>query len=286
MTKPIVVRAPATSANLGSGFDCLGLALDLWNEVSAVPGPWADSEDLVARSVRGLFEHVGAPAVEFTLRSSSNVPSGRGLGSSATAIVCGLLLANECLGLPLTADDLLALATRIEGHADNVVPCLLGGVRVATQDAAGRVIHAPVPLAIELQAVVFVPEQRILTTDARAVLPRAVPLQDALFNVARSSLLVAALASGRSDLLAEATRDRLHQPYRGALYSATSTLFRVAMDSGALAVYTSGAGPSVLALVSSDVSAASVADAFNALGLEGRTLRLGLSKKGAHVVRA
>jgi homoserine kinase len=141
-----------------------------------------------------------------------------------------------------------------------------------------------VPLAKPLHAVVFVPEQSILTSDARALLPRTVALDDALFNVARSSLLVAALASGDFAVLGEATRDRLHQPYRLRLFPAGSTLFDAAMQAGALAVYTSGAGPSVLALVADHSSSQRVASAFDALGLAGSTLRLGLSQRGAHVV--
>jgi homoserine kinase len=280
----IVVRAPATSANLGSGFDCLGVALALWNEVRATPGGSAESGNLIQRSADAVFETVGAVPRPFEFESTDHVPIGRGLGSSATAIACGVLIANSCLGEPLSEADLLALATRLEGHPDNVVPCLLGGVQVATTDANGRVVHARVPIPRPLRMVLFVPEQRILTADARALLPRTVPLEDALFNVARASLLVGALASGDFALLNEATRDRLHQPYRSPLFPAGSTLFDVAMQSGALGVYTSGAGPSVLALVADLVSSRSVASAFDALGLPGLTLQLGLSDRGAHVV--
>jgi homoserine kinase len=280
----IVVRAPATSANLGSGFDCLGLALDLWNEVRATPSDASESGNLIQRAADAVFEAAGAVPQGFALESTNRVPFGRGLGSSATAIVCGLLIANRCLGESLAASDLLDLATRLEGHPDNVVPCLLGGVRVATTNSQGRVVHARVPMAKPLQAVLFVPEQRILTTDARALLPRTVPLEDALFNVARASLLVASLASGDLSVLNEATRDRLHQPHRLPLFPASGTLFEVAMQAGALAVYTSGAGPSVLALVADDATSQSVGDAFDALGLAGETLRLSLADRGAYVV--
>jgi homoserine kinase len=282
--KSIVVRAPATSANLGAAFDCLGLALDLWNEVTATPGRASDPDDLILRAARAGFETVGAPVQDFQVRATNNVPRSRGLGSSATAIACGLLIANRCLGEPLSSSELLDLATRVEGHPDNVVPCLLGGIQVATTGEDGRVVHAAVSVPAPLQAVVFVPEQHILTTDARALLPASVSLPDALFNVARASLLVAALSSGNFSLLREATRDRLHQPYRQTLFPAGSTLFDAAMDAGALAVYTSGAGPSVLALVDGDHAADSIAAAFAALELPGETLRLGLTRQGAHVV--
>jgi homoserine kinase len=280
----IVVRAPATSANLGSGFDCLGMALDLWNEVHAMPVPEAEPGNLLQRAADAAFAAAGAPPQPFAFRARNAVPQGRGLGSSATAIVCGLLIANRCLGDPLSVGQLLEVATRLEGHPDNVVPCLLGGLQVATLDAAGRVVHARVALVRPLQAVVFVPEQHILTTDARALLPAAVPLDDARFNVARASLLVAALSSGELSLLREATRDRLHQPYRLSLFPAGSRLFDAAMQAGALAVYTSGAGPAVLALVSDESSAELVAAAFSDVRLPGVTLRLGLSDRGAHVV--
>lgn len=284
MSKPIVVRAPATSANLGPGFDCLGLALDLWNEIEAMPGDSESPDNLILRAARAVFDQVGSPFPDFVLRSTNHVPLGRGLGSSATAIACGVLLANHCLGRPLSESALLDLAARLEGHADNVVPCLLGGIQVATTDAQGHIVHARIPLGMPLQAVVFVPEQHMLTINARAVLPQSVPMGDAAFNVARAALLVAALSAGRSDLLAEATRDRLHQPYRLSGFPPSATLFDAAMQGGALAVFTSGAGPSVLALVADEGQATAVADAFAGLGLDGSTLRLPLSERGAHVV--
>jgi homoserine kinase len=283
----IVVRAPATSANLGSGFDCLGLALDLWNEVTARPGPTAEPDNLVMRAARAVFDEVGAAFPGFTLQSIDRVPYSRGLGSSASAIACGVLLANHCLGKPLDSDACLRLATSIEGHPDNVVPCLLGGVQVATVDAIGHVVHARVPMRVPLCAVLFVPEHRIVTNHARGLLPSSVPLSDALYNVARASLLVAALASGRLDALGEATRDRLHQPYRLPLFPAAATLLDAAMQAGALGAYVSGAGPSVLALCTED-RAAFVASAFEAaagaLNVAGSVLRLGISDRGAHVV--
>lgn len=282
----IVVRAPATSANLGSGFDCLGLALDLWTEVHATPGIVSDPADLIDRSARAVFDAVGQPFPGFSVRCEGGIPQGRGLGSSAAAIACGVLIANHCLGSPLAEQDLLNIATRLEGHPDNVAPALLGGVQVATVDDAGQVVHARVPLGLALQAVVFVPDQPLLTSAARQALPSSVPMPDAMFNVARSALLVAALTTGRRELIAEATRDRLHQPYRLPLFPAGSTLLNAAMRAGAMGAYTSGAGPSVLALAADDASARAVEDAFAQVGVAGSTLRLGLCERGAHVVSA
>lgn len=284
------MRAPATSANLGAGFDCLGLALDLWNEVWAIPGRLAvdDESNLILRAARATYDAVGAQYPGFELRCTNRITFNRGLGSSAAAITCGLLLANQCLGNPLDQSALLDLATRLEGHPDNVAPCLLGGVRVALRAENGRVVQAQVPVALSLCAVCFIPDIHIPTPHARGLLPATVTLADAVFNVGRSSLLVAALASGKSELLAEATRDRLHQPFRLPLFPDGATLLEAAMQAGALGAYVSGAGPTVLALCSSSAQVASVAEALDGtaqrLGVPGSTLRLALSDRGAYVV--
>jgi homoserine kinase len=287
----VVVRAPATSANLGPGFDCLGLALDLWNEVEATPGRLAADDDtnLILRAARAVYDAVGAPYPGFELRCTNRVILGRGLGSSAAAIASGVLLANTALGAPLDEPALLRLASALEGHPDNVVPALLGGVRVATCAQDGRVVQTRVPLAMRLGTVCFVPEMAIPTPHARGLLPSSVTMADAVFNVARSSLLVAALASGVPELLAEATRDRLHQQYRLPLFPAGATLLEAAMRAGALGAFISGAGPSVLALcMSGDDTGDHIQAAFESAARDehvpGAVLRLGLSERGAHVV--
>jgi homoserine kinase len=290
VSNAIVVRAPATSANLGSGFDCLGVALDLWNDVRAFPGrPERDRDNLILRAARCVFEETGAAYPEFELQCINRIPFGRGLGSSAAAIVCGVLLANAYLEEQLNQSDCLRLAAQIEGHADNVAPCLLGGARVATTDERGHVIQAGVHIQVPLEAVVFVPDLRIATVEARARLPKRVLLDDALFNVARASLLVAALASGAAELLDEATRDRLHQPYRLELFPAGGELIAAARAAGALAACISGAGPSVLALCGRPEQTAAVQAAFTytagAAEIPGSILRLAISQQGAHVDR-
>jgi homoserine kinase len=290
LSQSIVVRAPATSANLGPGFDCLGLTLNLWNEVSAHAGAPQDQREqtLIHRAAQTVFDRIGAPYPGFELECTNRIPFARGLGSSAAAIACGLLIANHCLGSPLDEGALLDLATALEGHPDNAVPCLLGGVRVATVADNGRVVQAHVPVAMSLHAVVFVPEHNVPTAHARGLLPSTISRADALFNVARSSLLVAALASGQPELLAEATRDRLHQPYRLALFPAGATLLATAIEAGALGAFTSGAGPSVLALCSGETQARSVGAALDAtarrLGEPGQTMEMSLIDRGAYVV--
>ena len=291
MVSSIVVRAPATSANLGAGFDSLGMALDLWNEVSATPGALAadDGENLILRAARAVYQKVEAPYPGFELRCTNRIIFNRGLGSSAAAIASGLLFANQCLGEPLDMAALLELAASLEGHPDNVAPCLLGGVRVALRADDGRVVQSQVPLAVNLAAVAFVPDLHIPTPHARGLLPATVSLADAVFNVGRASLLVAALASGRTELLAEATRDRLHQPFRLPLFPVGATLLETAMQAGAYGAFISGAGPTVLALCADSTARVdAVVEALEATAAQmdspGTALRLPLSERGAHVV--
>lgn len=286
----IVVRAPATSANLGAGFDCLGFALDLWNEVVAMPGHVADDDasNLILRAARATYTRVGATYPGFELRCTNRILFNRGLGSSAAAIACGVLFANTCLGLPLDDAALLDLATSLEGHPDNVAPCLLGGARVALRTQEGRVLQAPISIDVPLTAVCFIPDRDVPTVHARGLLPASVSHADAVFNVGHASLMVAALAAGRLDLLAEATRDRLHQPYRLPLFPAGATLLEAAMQAGALGAFVSGAGPTILALCADAAQIDSVSRAFDAaardLRVDGSVLPLGLTQQGAHVV--
>lgn len=255
------VHAPATSANLGPGFDALGLALDLCDEVTAwvaedgktsveVTGEGAedlpaDDTHLVVRAMRETFAELGAQPEGIGLRCHNRIPQARGLGSSSAAIVAGVTLANALAGGPLSRADEVRLAGRIEGHPDNVAPCLLGGFTIAwTEPSGARAVALPV--AGQIRPTVLVPAVRGLTAHARAALPATVPHADAAFNAGRSALLVHAL-TGAPGLLFEATEDRLHQGYRAAGMPETAALVAALREAGVAAVV-SGAGPSVLAL--------------------------------------
>ena len=263
------VTVPATSANLGPGYDSLGLALDLRDEIEVralassdvvveVVGEGADevprgADHLVAQAVRLGLDHVGAPEVGLRLRCHNRVPHGRGLGSSAAAVVGGLLAARGLIGEPELLDDdtLLALATRVEGHPDNAAPAILGGLTVAwsattEDDAPGAARAARLDVGEQIEPVVLVPQERLATHVAREALPATVPHADAAFNAARAALLVAALA-GRPDLLLEATADRLHQDYRAPSMRPSADLV-TALRAQGLAAVVSGAGPTVLVL--------------------------------------
>jgi len=268
--RPITVLVPATTANLGPGFDCLGMALDLWNQVQVTPGERPsvsihgqgagelpeDEGNLVYRSMEHLYQSRGAVAPSFTVRCLNEIPLKRGLGSSAAAIVGGLLAADllmrrtegggEAEG-SLSLEELLDLAVYLEGHPDNVAAALYGGMRLVAQE--GQVLLcSPVPVPEDIHAVLFIPETRIATEDARAVLPDSISWADAVYNTGRVALLVNAMATGRLEDVAYGTQDRVHQPYRQRLFPAMKVIFSGALKGGALGVFLSGSGSTVMAL--------------------------------------
>jgi homoserine kinase len=291
------VRIPATSANLGPGFDALGLALALYNEVTASeadtvkvtiegegaarlpPGP----NNVIARGVRQVYEAAGRAFKGVTLRCVNRVPTARGLGSSAAAWVGGLVAGNALLGSPLSREVLLAMAARAEGHPDNVAAALFGGLTVSCTLADGRVATVSLPVPGAVRWVVLVPETTSATAEARAVLPESVPRADAVFNVQRVSLLLAALQAGRLDLLGTALDDRLHQPYRTRLFPWLPAVAEAARAAGALGCVLSGAGPSLLAAVHEDaeVVARSMEGALAAAGVRGRAWAFAVDTEGA-----
>ena len=289
MSDAVSVRVPATSANLGPGFDCLGLALDLRGTITIRRSdePTAD-EPLAAMALIGarrVFERTHIDAYQWQASYEGTLPIARGLGASAVARVGGLVAANELSDGAIDREDLLSLATELEGHVDNAAPALFGGFQVSAVDGK-RVFHTSAPLPDGLQAVLFVPEMRVATKDARRVVPDSLSRADAVFNIGRSSLLVAALASGRLDLLDSATQDRLHQPQRQELFPATRLLFRAALAAGALGVFLSGAGPTVLALAAGREMTIGyeMAEVAEKAGVEGVVRVVELSPQGAHVV--
>ena len=260
MSDQVKVSVPATAANMGPGFDSLGMALDIWNTVEVEVGSSGfsvcgegedtlprDENNLVYRCFSLLFQEAGieVPPVHITCRNE--IPLARGLGSSSAAAVAGLMAGNEICGRPLSRDGLLELAAKTEGHPDNVAPALLGGCQIVVREE-DRLVTAAVQVPEDLQAVVFIPDMRMPTDRARGLLSDKVALEDAVYNIGRVALLVGALASGDLSKLAVATEDRLHQPPRQTLFPAMKNIFRAALDAGALGVFLSGAGSSVLAL--------------------------------------
>ena len=265
---PVVVRAPASSANLGPGFDALGLALSLHDvtvarvtegglhlEVSGEGAATAEAgeQHLVVRAMRAAFDQLGGQPPGLGLRSLNSIPHGRGLGSSAAAIVTGILAARGLVpdgAAQLPDDAVLALATDLEGHPDNVAACLSGGLTIAWIPDSGPPRRVRLPVAEQIRPVVLVPDEVLATAAARAVLPAAVPHRDAAANAARSALLIAALTRVPG-VLFDATQDYLHQPYRAGTAPGTADLLARLRAAGVPAVV-SGAGPAVLALLVAD----------------------------------
>ncbi len=294
------VRAstPASTANLGAGFDCLGLALGLrnsveaWDEgsgsgvVVAVEGEGAerlprDGRNLIARAAERLFQQAGRrPAGRLCLRAANRIPLGSGLGSSAASIVGGLVAANALVGAGLPPEALLRLAAEVEGHPDNVAAALYGGLIIvsARADALLTQVVAVPPLTV----VVVLPEVRLSTAQARAALPAQVPLGDAVFNIGAALLTVQALAAGDLDRLGRAMADRLHQPFRQRLVPGYAEVEAAARAAGAAAVALSGAGPSLVAFAAerhAEIAAAMQA-AFERQGLASRSFILPVDAEG------
>jgi homoserine kinase len=261
------VQVPATSANLGPGFDALGLALGLYNEIEVelggtgvtmmVEGEGAEKltalggGNLVGRAVTGTLDRLGVAWTGVRVRMVNRIPLSRGLGSSSAAAMGGVAAAARLAEATLSPEALLDLALPLEGHPDNIAPALLGGLTVATLvEGAVRCVKLPVPMG--LSAVAVVPEFRLATAKARQALPPTVPRGDAVFNVGRVALLLAAMQTGRLDLLREAVRDRLHQPYRAPLVPGMPEVLEEGERAGALGCFLSGAGPTLLALAQGD----------------------------------
>ena len=260
MPSSVTVRAPATTANLGPGFDCLGMALDIWNVVHVEAGPSSfevrgegngeletGPGNLVYDSFRIAFAEAGLTAPEVSIVCDNAIPLARGLGSSSAAIVAGLTAGNVLMGRTHSREKLLQMAAELEGHPDNVATALLGGCRVVVRDEE-RFVTGSVPVPDAIKAVLFIPDAPMATEEARGLLPDQVSVEDAVYNIGRVGLLVGALSSGDMSLLGTATQDRMHQPYRGKIFPAMKNIFRSAIDAGALGVFLSGAGSTVLAL--------------------------------------
>ena len=261
----IQVSVPATSANVGAGFDSLGLAVSMHNvftfeecdgiQITSVDGTHvpAGSNNLVYRSARVVYDQLGIPLRGLRITQRNDIPMARGLGSSSACIVAGILGANALLGSPLTQRQMLTLATSIEGHPDNVAPAMLGGFVTSVYDE-GQVYSVRKPIDEELAFAAFIPNFKLLTEKARAALPKTVDRADAVYNLSRAALATAAFCDGDYELLKVATKDALHQQYRLPLIPGGERIFELAWDLGAYAVYISGAGPTIMAVVHRDNS--------------------------------
>jgi homoserine kinase len=307
MSRILRARVPATSANLGPGFDCMGVALDLWNEFTlrAAPGDGItvtvegegagviplDASNIVAETLTGEWARLGRTdllpgrGVGYNLACHNRVPCGSGLGSSSTAILGGLMLAHGWMGEDLNRDEALASilsrAVEIEGHGDNVAPALLGGLIVVTNQD-GEVLTDRLPIA-PMRVAVCVPDFAFSTSEARAALPKMYTRADAIYNIGRAMLVIEALRNHDDALLARAMGDRIHEPYRVPRIPGAAAARLAALDAGAIAVSLSGAGPGLLAFARTGHAAigAAMVAAFAAAGLHARAWALDISSSGS-----
>ena len=293
----IKLRVPATSANLGPGFDCLGLALNIWNEVSFEPaekitykvsGEGAEklnkgTKNLLTKAFTLVYETCGLEMKGAKICAHNEILMSSGLGSSAAAIVAGLFGANETLGNPLKEKDLLKLATEMEGHPDNVAPALLGGLVIsviADDEIITRRYEIP-----EFTIVIVKPNMEWLTKIARAVLPKSISRADSIYNIGRTALVVDALRTGDLDLLQKVMDDRIHQPYRLKHISGGLSAYKKAKQFGAAAL--SGAGPSIIAFVrpeKAEQAKAEIQSVFEERGIETRGIITKPGSVGVHCI--
>ena len=290
------VRIPATTANLGPGYDCLGLALGLYNTIELsvadettveITGEGAetlprDQGHLVLSSAATLAIEAGIDVPCWKLVQENAIPLARGLGSSSAAIVGGLVAANALLGAGLSRRELLDLAARIEGHPDNVAPALMGGLTVCSTGSSLACIALPAP---DISVVVAIPSFEVSTEAARRVLPREIPHADGVFNTCNAALTLAAFVSGEYDVLCQAMCDRLHQPYRAHLVPGFEQVLAAACAAGAHGTVLSGSGPTIAAFAtcSHDEIARAMCAAFSAVRVQARSLILSVDSDGAKV---
>lgn len=292
MRDEVAVWVPATTANLGPGFDCLGAALDFGNRFhfalrdGGAPlitlGATVAGENLAYRAFALVYERLGQSVPPVTLTLELDVPLARGLGSSATAIVAGMRAAHYLLGEPLPASEVLAWGVALEGHPDNVVPAWWGGCRLTCGEQVCQVPWHP-----EIIPVLAIPEFELSTTQARAVLPTQVPYKNAVANLGALGCLLQGLQQGSGELLRPGLQDHLHQPYRRSLIPGYDLVEQAALGAGAYGVVISGAGPTLLALSALEQAvgvAQAMVRAWQGVGVQAVGRVAQVSDQGAQVV--
>lgn len=309
----ISVKVPATTANIGPGFDSLGMALPLYNtitiEETVLPGTGIeinvlndtqssgdfvlehipmDENSIIYKAVELLYNSIGQSPSELKITVQSQIPIARGLGSSASVIVGGLLAANELLGKPADEVALLSIATEVEGHPDNVTPAIVGGLVLSSQEDDGRIIYTKLDWPDEWDITVCVPDYELSTDISRSVLPTEVPMVDAIFNAKRMGMFVQAINTKDAELMKLALQDRLHQPYRMKLVPGLDKIMEnLRHEENVLGCVLSGAGPSILIISQKnnlDKIKSIVKDTWESLNVKANIMTLPVEKHGAQVI--
>ena len=241
----------ATTANLGPGFDCMGLALAIENKVTIQKSneEFIDKKNLIYLSIKKIFDIVGKETPKFKIEQQIQIPISRGLGSSAACIAAGCLAGNVMAHAKLSSDELIKIATAIEGHPDNIVPAFLGGYTISSLEDE-EVIYFRQDACKNFKYAVIIPSYTLSTTLAREALPNDIPFKDGVYNIGKSALLSASMITGNGNLLKYACKDKVHQPYRKHLIPEFDNIIKKAESYGALASFLSGAGPSIVSILS------------------------------------
>lgn len=305
----VSVKVPATIANLGPGFDCFGLALSLYNIVtveetvypttglqinilgeeelastSLIP---TNESNLIYRAIELLYNYTGQNPPALRINVQSNIPIAKGLGSSASVIVGGVLAANKLLGNPADEAAILAVANEVEGHPDNITPAILGGFVLSSAEADGSVIYRKIQWPDEWKLTLCIPDYELATQISRSVLPQNVPFEDATFNAKRCAMFIEALHSKDEELMKYALTDKLHQPYRSRLIPSFDEIRESLKEVDVLGTVISGAGPSILVISKSSVIGEIreiVENVWDVSGVKSNIKTIDISKEGAAIL--
>lgn len=309
----VSVKVPATTANIGPGFDCMGMALPIYNtitiEETVLPGTGVeinvisenesadefslehipmDENSIIYKAVELLYNSIGQSPSELKITIHSQIPIARGLGSSASVIVGGLIAANELLGHPADEAALLSIATEVEGHPDNVTPAIVGGLTLTSSEDDGSIVYKKLEWPDEWTLTVCIPEYELATDISRSVLPKEVPMADAVFNAQRMGMFVHALHTKDSELMKRALKDKLHQPYRMKLVPGLEKIAeKLKHEENVLGCVLSGAGPSILIISEKnniDKIKSIVRDVWTDLNVKAELITLPVETQGAQVL--
>lgn len=310
----VTVKVPATTANIGPGFDCMGMALPIYNtitiEETVLPGTGVqinvmaendsadefslehipmDENSIIYKAVELLYNSIGQTPSELKITIHSQIPIARGLGSSASVIVGGLIAANELLGKPADEAALLSIATEVEGHPDNVTPAIVGGLTLTSSEDDGSIVYRKLDWPEEWTLTLCIPEYELATDISRSVLPKEVPMQDAVYNAQRMGMFVHAIHTKDAKLMKLALKDRLHQPYRMKLVPGLEKIAeRLKHEENVIGCVLSGAGPSILIISEKnnlDRIKSVVKEVWNDLNLKADIITVPVEKNGAIVLK-